>query len=95
MKVRFTSGKVRVRLDDLEVAALSRGEVLEARVNWSGGGWTLTLDPGVDGVSGQEGALLAGLRTLLPDLLDAAREGVILLGPPRVDVEKDYGPQHA
>lgn len=94
MKVRFTSGKVRVRLDDLEVAALSRGEVLEARVEWPGGGWTLTLDPSANGVSGQEGVLTVGLRTLLLELLDAAREGVTLPGAPRVDVEKDYGPQH-
>lgn len=95
MKVRFTSGKVRVRLDDLEVAALARGETLEVRVAWPGGGWGLTLDPGLDGVSGQEGALRVGLRTPLPDLLDETREGVTLPGPPRVDVEKDYGPQHA
>ncbi|WP_019587959.1 hypothetical protein [Deinococcus apachensis] len=94
MKVRFTSRGVRVRLDDLEVAALTRGEALGVRVDWAGGGWRLTLDPGTDGISGQEGALWVGMRTPLPDLLDEAREGVTLPGPPRVDVEKDYGPQH-
>jgi len=95
MKVRFTSGRVRVRLDDLEVAALDRGELLPARVDWPGGGWALTLDPSSDGVSGEGGALRVGLQTLLPGLLDEAQEGVTLPGPPRVDVEKDYGPQHA
>lgn len=95
MKVRFTSGGVRVRLDDLEVAALARGEGLEAGVAWPGGGWTLKLDPASDGMQGEGGALVVGLRALLPDLLDAAHEGVTLSGPPRVAVEKDYGPQHA
>jgi hypothetical protein len=95
MKVRFISGRVRVRLDDLEVAALARGERLEAGVAWPGGGWTLSLDAVSDGVRGEGGALAVGLRTLLPEMLDAAREGVTLPGPPRVDVEKDYGPQHA
>ncbi|GMA15676.1 hypothetical protein E5F05_21035 [Deinococcus metallilatus] len=95
MKVRFTSGRVRVRLDDLEVAALGRGERLVARVAWPGGGWSLTLDPASDGVAGEGGILTVGLRVLLAELLEEAREGVTLPGPPRVDVEKDYGPQHA
>ena len=94
MKVRFVSGRVRLRLDDLEVAALSRGEALTARVDWPGGGWLVTLDPALDGLSGEGGALTVGLRSLLPELLEEAREGVRLAGPPRVDVEKDYGPQH-
>ncbi|GAA5514322.1 hypothetical protein Dcar01_03077 [Deinococcus carri] len=94
MKVRFTSGRVRVRLDDLEVAMLGRGEGLTTRVEWPGGGWTLTLDPRSDGVAGEGGALTVGLRVLLLELLEEAREGVTLPGPPRVDVEKDYGPQH-
>ncbi|WP_034354368.1 hypothetical protein [Deinococcus phoenicis] len=95
MKVRFTSGRVRVRLDDLEVAALGRGESLTAHVAWPGGGWVLTLGPVSDGVAGEGGALTVGLRARLPELLEDAREGVTLPGPPRVDVEKDYGPQHA
>lgn len=95
MKVRFASGGIRVRLDDLEVAALERGERLRAEVAWPGGGWTLGLDPASDGVRGEGGALVVGLQKLLPELLDDAREGVILPGPPRVAVEKDYGPQHA
>ncbi|MBB5235833.1 hypothetical protein [Deinococcus budaensis] len=95
MKVRFTSGRVRVRLDDLEVAALARGDDLAARVDWPGGGWALTLDPASEGVSGEGGTLRVGLRARLPELLDEAREGVTLPGPPRVDVEKDDGPPHA
>lgn len=94
MKIRFASGRVRVRLDDLEIGALSRGESLTARVDWPGGGWTLTLDPETAGVSGEGGGLTAGVRGLLPELLDTAQEGVTLEGPPRVRVEKDYGPQH-
>ena len=89
------SGRVRVRLDDLEVAALTRGDELPVQVDWPGGGWRLTLDPASDGVSGEGGTLRVGLRALLPKLLDEAREGVMVPGPPRVDVEKDYGPQHA
>lgn len=73
VKVRFTSG--RVRLDDLEVAALMPKEPLSARVDWPGGGWELTLDPVFDGVSGEGGALRVGLRALVPELLDEAREG--------------------
>lgn len=94
MKIRFVARRVRIRLDDLEVAALARGERLSLGVNWPGGGWSVTLDPGVQGVVGQGGALTVGLGGLVPDLLEEAREGVTLPGPPRVDVEKDYGPQH-
>lgn len=94
MKVRFTPGRVRARIDDLELAALTRGESLETRVEWPGGGWTLTLDPHGDTLSGNAGQLSVGLRVWLPDLLDPAQEGVTLNGLPRVTVEKDFGPQH-
>lgn len=94
MKVRFTGGRVRARIDDLELAALTRGESLETRVEWPGGGWTLTLDPHGDTLSGEAGRLSVGLRARLPELLDHAQEGVTLNGPPRVTVEKDFGPQH-
>lgn len=95
MKVRFTHRGVRVRIDDLHLAALQRGEVLTLETRWAGGGWRLTLDPRSDGVSGVDGALRVGLRGRLPELSDPVREGVTLEGPPRVDVEKDFGPQHA
>ncbi|MDB5046293.1 MAG: hypothetical protein JWQ08_2343 [Deinococcus sp.] len=94
MKIRFTAGRVRVRLDDLETAGLARGEQLKTAVNWPDGGWSLTLDPLETGVRGVAGGLTVGLKDLLPTLLDSAQEGVTLPGPPRVDVEKDYGPQH-
>jgi hypothetical protein len=94
MKIRFTAGRVRVRLDDLEAASLARGEQLETGVNWPDGGWSLTLDPLKVGVQGAAGGLIVGLKDVLPALLDPAQEGVTLPGPPRVDVEKDYGPQH-
>ncbi len=94
MKIRFTRRGVRVRIDDLELAALRRGEVLKLETLWAGGGWCLSLDPLSDGVSGVDGQLRVGLRTLLPDLADPSREGVTLTGPPHVDVEKDFGPQH-
>jgi hypothetical protein len=94
MKIRFTGGRVRVRLDDLEAASLGRGERLETGVNWPDGGWSLTLDPLSGGVQGTAGHLTVGLKDVLPTLLDPAHEGVTLPGPPRVDVEKDYGPQH-
>ncbi|CAM3569161.1 hypothetical protein [Deinococcus frigens] len=95
MKVRFTRRDVRVRIDDLELAALERGEVLTLGTLWEGGGWTLSLDPASDGVRGVGGHLNVGLQGLLPDLTEPAREGVTLQGPPRVDVEKDFGPPHA
>jgi len=95
MKVRFTRRGVRVRIDDLELAALGRGEVLQLEAIWTDGGWRFSLDPLSDGVSGRGGQLNVGLRTLLPDLTEPSREGVTLTGPPRVDVEKDFGSQHA
>ncbi len=95
MKVRFTSRGIRVRIDDLELAALARGERLSLRVNWPAGGWSLDLDPHADGVQGSGGHLGVGLRGLLTLLADPQREGVTLDGPPRVEVEKDFGPQHA
>ncbi|GGM11183.1 hypothetical protein [Deinococcus aerophilus] len=94
MKIRFTSRGVRVRIDDLELAALIRGERLTVQVDWPAGGWMLNLDPHGDGVQGSGGHLNIGLRGCLALLTDPQREGVTLDGPPRVDVEKDFGPQH-
>ena len=95
MKVRLTSRGLRVRLDDLELAALNRGEPLEVTAGWPGGGWRLTLDPQAgEGTAGTGGELRVGLRGLLAALNDPAREGVRVDGPPRVDIEKDFGPQH-
>ncbi|MFC5848449.1 hypothetical protein [Deinococcus petrolearius] len=94
MKVRLTGRGLRVRLDDLELAALNRGEPLEVAATWPGGGWTLTLDPRSGTLAGEGGALRVGVREVLADLNDPACEGVRLDGPPRVDIEKDFGPQH-
>ncbi|CAM3560637.1 Transcriptional regulator [Deinococcus saxicola] len=94
MKVRFTRQGVRVRIDDLELAALQRGEMLKLETLWPGGGWTLSLDPLSDGVSGIDGHLRVGIKNLLPGLAEPAREGVTLPGPPRVDLEKDFGSEH-
>lgn len=94
MKVRFTRQGVRVRIDDLELAALQRGEVLKLETLWPGGGWTLVLDPLSDGMEGIEGHLRVGIKKLLPTLAEPAREGVTLEGPPRVAVEKDFGAVH-
>jgi len=94
MKIRWTTRGVRVRLDDLEVAALTGGERLEAQLAWPGGGWQLILDPQALGVSGQGAALTVGLRGELEKLGDPQTEGVRLSGPLRVDVEKDYLPEH-
>ncbi len=95
MKVRFTPGRVRVRIDDLELAALQRGEPLHAHVGWPGGGWTLILDPSGHDVAGDGGTLAVGLALLMAQLSDPAQEGVTISGEPRVIVEKDFGPQHA
>lgn len=95
MKVRFTGRSVRVRIDDLELAALARGEEQRVAVTWPGGGWSLTLDPGADGVHGAAGEVRVGMRPVLADLLRPEQEGVNLEGPPVVTVEKEFGPQHA
>ena len=94
MKVRFTNGRVRVRIDDLELASLERGEVVRARVEWPGGGWNLALDPALGSVVGEAGRLRVGMRGVLEALGAPEREGVTIEGPPRISVEKDYGPQH-
>jgi hypothetical protein len=94
MKVRFTEGRVRVRLDDLELAALGEGTVLRVQVAWPGGGWSVTLDPARPEVGGDAGHLQVGMRDVLTALRDPEREGVVLPGPPDVRVEKDFGPQH-
>ena len=95
MKVRLTSRGLRIRIDDLELAALRRGEPLTLSALWEGGGWTLTLDPAQATRRGQGGELTLGLRDVLEELADPGREGVTLAGAPPVVVEKDFGPQHA
>ncbi|WP_309571832.1 hypothetical protein [Deinococcus sp.] len=95
MKVRFTDGRVRVRIDDLELAALNDGTVLRVQVPWEGGGWSLTLDPQLNQVIGENGKLRVGVRDVLEALGAPEREGVTISGPPKISVEKDYGPQHA
>ncbi|MGI8748585.1 MAG: hypothetical protein ACR2J4_09605 [Deinococcus sp.] len=94
MKVRWTSNGVRLRLDDLEVGELWSGRTLEARLEWPGGGWSVTLDPGSDGVQGEAGRLKVGLRRELPQLLDPRQEGVTVGGVVEARVEKDYRPEH-
>ena len=90
MKVRFTPGRVRVRIDDLELAALQRGEPLHTHVGWPGGGWTLTLDPLGHDVAGEGGTLAVGLGALLGQLSDPAQEGVTISGEPRVKIGRAH-----
>lgn len=94
MKIRWTPRSLRVRLDDLEVAALLGGERLEAALNWPGGGWRVVLDPRSSEVVGEGSSLTVGLSGSLAQLADPHSEGVRLGGPLRVDVEKDYRPEH-
>ena len=54
----------------------------------------MVLDPQAVGVAGQATTLTVGLRGELANLADPQTEGVSLIGPPRVDVEKDYRPEH-
>lgn len=94
MKVRFVTGRVRVRLDDLELAALERGETLQVAAPWTGGGWHLELDPQQAVTSGTAGHLCIGLQEHLPDLV-AAEEGIEFVWQGlKVSVQKDFGPQH-
>jgi hypothetical protein len=95
MKVRWTGRAVRVRIDDLELAQLGAGQPLHLTLAWPGGGWTLALLPAqADGVSGQAGQLRVGLAGSLAQLQASGTEGVRVDGAVRVDVEKDFGPQH-
>lgn len=95
MKVRWTGRAVRVRIDDLELAGLARGETLTLTLGWPGGGWRLTLDPAQpDAASGQDGALWVGLAGSLPTLLEPGHEGVRIAGEVPVTIEKDFGPEH-
>ncbi len=94
MKVRLTSRGLRVRIDDLELAALQRGEVLTVASSWEGGGWSLSLDPRQETLTGQAGALRVGVSGVLGELADPQHEGVTLAGPPQITVEKEFGPQH-
>lgn len=94
MKIRWTARSIRVRLDDLEVNALLAGQPLSATVSWPGGGWSLELLPQLVGVRGEGTTLQVGLQGHLAQLTDFASEGVTLEGPPRIDIQKDYRPEH-
>ncbi len=90
MKIRWTTGSVRVRLDELEVNTLLMGEPLSSTLAWPGGGWHIDLLPRERGVRGEGLQLRVGLADVLADLTNFAYEGVSLAGPPRIDIQKDY-----
>ena len=106
MKVRFSDNRIRIRVDDLEVAALERGEEVRARTQWVGGGWEVVLDPLVSQTMGEHGLLRIGLLEVLPEFLASGmsdsdeaslrQDGLVLVWPnmPKIMLQKDFGPQH-
>lgn len=94
MKARFVSERLRLRLDDLELADLQRGEALTVSISWSAGGWSVRLDPLASQTVGVGGDLSIGLATVLPELL-AASEGIELQYQGlKISIQKDFLPEH-
>ena len=97
MKVRFAGRSVRVRLDDLETDMLLHRLPLELALSWPTGGWSVRLEPELQGVTAQGGALVIGLDEHLSTLLDPLQEGVSLegfAGELKIRIEKDFSPQY-
>ncbi len=94
MKVRFSQGRIRVRLDDLEIQVLNRQEALQTLVEWAGGGWALVIDPNSDTVEGRHGNLSIGIYNVLPDFLASDVDGIVLEGSPQITLQKDYLESH-
>lgn len=96
MKIRWTKRAVRLRIDDLELAALKRGETLREEVELPGGGWSVSLTVGASAdLAARGGDLVAVLGAdEFTALCDEAREGIERDGPPRFQVEKDFLPLH-
>jgi len=96
MKIRWTRRTLRVRLDDLETAALAQGRTLEESVRFPGGAWSVQLGVSREAALGmRDGVLWVALDAAeLSRLLDPASDGIEREGRPRLMVEKDLLPQH-
>ncbi|WP_146237242.1 DUF7009 family protein [Deinococcus yavapaiensis] len=96
MKVRWTKRAVRLRIDDLELAALQRGETLREEVRLVGGAWSMSLTVGGNAdLAARGGDFVAVLSAdEFASLCDETREGVEREGAPKLLVEKDFLPAH-
>ena len=95
MKIRWTARRLRLRLDDLEVAALRRGEAVTEALAWPELGWRVELRAGeTTGLQASGGTLSVVLAPADLAALDVGEDGLSVEGPVRVRVEKDYRPEH-
>lgn len=83
MKVRWTSGSLRLRISPTELASLERGEPLEERLRIPGApvgsSWTVLLLPGgkLSEISASGSVVLFDIsRTDVERLADSANEGI-------------------
>lgn len=83
MKVRWTSGSLRLRISPTELASLERGEPLEERLRIPGApvgsSWTVLLLPGgkMSEISASGSVVLFDIsRTDVERLADSANEGI-------------------
>lgn len=96
MKIRWTKRTLRVRLDDLESAALASGETLRESVHFPGGAWSLELGAAQEGEFGmRDGVLYVTLTPHeLETLMGTQTDGVEREGQPRLLVEQERLPEH-
>ena len=99
VKVRWTPAHIRLRITPAELDAIGRHEAFESEIAFSGGAWTLRLDPagGTLGAAWVDGVVVVTLgETGRNRMLERDVEGVYQEdGPsPRVSVEKDFPCAH-
>lgn len=96
MNIRWTARSVRVRLDDLELAALAEGRHLRERLHLPGGDWAVEVSTAQEAKFGLVDGVLC--IVLNPDELRRLREngpdGIEREGPPRLIVEQGLLPLH-
>ncbi len=96
MKIRWSARRVRLRLDDLEVGALQRGEAVTETLAWPDLGWVVRVQVGdATQVAAGGGALSVQLSAADLAALGADEDGLTLTGAVRVQVQQDYRPEHA
>ncbi|AFZ68131.1 DUF7009 family protein [Deinococcus peraridilitoris] len=94
MKIRWTRRTLRLRLDDLESAALQRGETLRERIHFPGGDWSVELRGAQESELGmRDGVLQVTLDEDELRLFARQREdGIEREGQPRLLVEQERRP---
>jgi len=98
MKVRWTSGSLRLRITPGELDAVRRGDPLRQRLDGPGGGWTVAVDPRGASFDVRWDGATATVELAATDiarLADPGCEGVYSQSPGmRLIVEKDYPCAH-